>query len=78
MAGATLPNWIGVALFLLAEEAIFRGVLQRSLELDLAPSLSTLEPNRWKTRAAAGALTAALGIVALAMTTRAFDGAGAG
>ena len=69
LVGATIPNWIGVALFLVAEEVIFRGVLQRSLELDLAPSVATPEPNRWKTRAAAGALTAALGIVALAMTT---------
>ena len=69
LGDATILSWLGVALFLLAEEVIFRGVLQRSLELDLAPSVSTPEPNRWKTRAAAGALTAALGIVALAMTT---------
>jgi hypothetical protein len=67
--GTTIPYWIGAALFVLAEEIIFRGVLQRSLELDLAPSVSTLDPTRWKTRAAAGVLTAALGIVALAMTT---------
>ncbi len=72
---ATIPTWIGAALFLLAEEVIFRGVLQRSLEQDLAPSASRPAQERtptrtpWKARAAAGALTAALGIVALAMTT---------
>jgi membrane protease YdiL (CAAX protease family) len=65
----TIPYWIGAAVFLLAEEVIFRGVLQRSLELDLAPSVSTQALSRWKGRLAAGALTAALGIVALAMTT---------
>ena len=68
-AGAAVPRWIGVALFLLAEELIFRGVLQRSLEQDLAPSGSTPEARPWRARLAAGALTAALGIVALAMTT---------
>ena len=68
----TVPHWIGVALFLLAEEVIFRGVLQRSLEEDLAPSvsMSSPTPSQWKARLAAGALTAALGIVAFAMTTR--------
>ncbi len=66
--GMTIPYWIGAALFVLAEEVIFRGVVQRSLELDLAPSVSTSSPGRWKARLAAGAVTAALGIVALAMT----------
>jgi hypothetical protein len=67
--GATIPYWMGAALFLLAEEVIFRGVLQRSLEQDLAPSVTTPEPYPWKARLAAGVLTATLGIVALAMTT---------
>jgi hypothetical protein len=66
--GTTIAYWIGAALFVLAEEVIFRGVVQRSLELDLAPSVSTPSPGHWKARLAAGAVTAALGIVALAMT----------
>ncbi len=68
---AAIPHWLGAALFLLGEEIIFRGLLQRSLEQDLAPSVPgpTRERTSWKTRAAAGALTAALGIVALAMTS---------
>ena len=76
----TIPNWLGAALFLLAEEVIFRGVLQRSLEQDLSRPASTGAPTcptclsnlsnlSWKARLAAGVLTAALGIVALAMTT---------
>jgi membrane protease YdiL (CAAX protease family) len=66
-SGAAIPYWIGTALFVLAEEAIFRGALQRSLEEDLAwPMLSS---PRWKARLAAGVLTGALGIVALALTT---------
>jgi hypothetical protein len=80
--GATLPGWIGAALFLVAEEIIFRGVLQRSLELELAQPGQSPPPGRartpgrdppgrdpWKARVAAALLTAALGIVALAMTT---------
>ena len=68
---AAIPHWLGAALFLLGEEIIFRGLLQRSLEQDLAPSVPgpTRKRTSWKTRAAAGALTAALGIVALAMTS---------
>jgi hypothetical protein len=78
LGAATIPNWIGAALFLLAEEVIFRGVLQRSLEQDLALSASMAEPwpakttaakAKAKARLAAGVLTAALGIVTLAMTT---------
>ncbi len=69
-AGAAIPYWLGTGLFVLAEELIFRGALQRSLEEDLAwPALP-----RWKVRLAAGVLTGALGIVALAMTTAASGG----
>jgi hypothetical protein len=63
--GASIPYWAGIGLFVLAEEMIFRGALARSLEEDLAwPALP-----RWKVRVAAGVLTGALGIVALALTT---------
>jgi len=64
-SGPAIPTWIGAALFVVAEEVIFRGALQRSLEEDLA--WPTLSPRR--VRLAAGVLSAALGIVALAMTT---------
>jgi hypothetical protein len=64
-SGPAIPYWIGTALFVGAEEVIFRGALQRSLEEDLArPTLP-----RWKVRLVAGVLSGALGIVALAMTT---------
>ena len=73
VAGVAMPVvpaisfWLATALGLLAEEAIFRGLLQRALEEDLAsPKLGRLA--RGKVRLAAGALTAALGIVSLAMT----------
>jgi len=69
-SATALPYWIGTALFLLAEEIIFRGVLQRSLEEDLAaPRLP-----RWKARLAAGLVTGALGVMALAMTTASSTG----
>ena len=63
------PYWIGVGSVPLAEEVIFRGVLQRSLEQDLAPSVSIAGARALEGAPAAGVLTAALGIVALAMTT---------
>ncbi len=64
-SGAAIPYWTGAALILLAEEVIFRGVLQRSVEEDLASTAMA----HWKVRLAAGVVTGALGIVALAMTT---------
>jgi len=67
LAGAPLPAWVGTALFVVAEEVIFRGALQRSLEEELAGT--KLPSPRWKGRVAAGVLTGALGIVALALTT---------
>ena len=66
---AMIPSWIGAALAILAEEVIFRGVLQRSLEQDLAPAPSAQGRNQWKVALTAAVLTAALGIVALAMTS---------
>lgn len=65
-SGAAIPYWVGTALFVLAEEVIFRGALQRSLEEDL--TLGASVSARWKTRLAAGVLTGALGIVSLAVT----------
>jgi membrane protease YdiL (CAAX protease family) len=71
-SGAAIPYWVGIALFVVAEEVIFRGALQRSLEEELAWRL--LSSPRWKVRLAAGVLTGALGIVALAMTTASSTG----
>jgi hypothetical protein len=64
-SGPAISFWIGTALFIVAEEVIFRGALQRSLEVDLAWPTSSFS----KVRLAAAVLTAALGIVAVAMTT---------
>ena len=68
IVGAPIPTWVGAALFVMAEEVIFRGLLQRSLEQDLASSVSPTASWSWRARLAAGLVTAALGIVALAMT----------
>jgi hypothetical protein len=71
-SGPAIPYWTGTALFVLAEEIIFRGVLQRSLELDLAGPRSvsrSASETDWKVRLAAGVVTGALGIATLAMTT---------
>jgi membrane protease YdiL (CAAX protease family) len=65
LSGAPLSVLVGVALSLLAEEVIFRGVLQRALEQDLvSPTVSVR-----RARVAAAVVTGALAIVALAMTT---------
>ncbi len=63
--------WIGVGAALAAEEAIFRGVVQRTLEEDL--EARGLRP--WWARVGAAAVTVVLGSIAVAMgdghTTRA-------
>jgi membrane protease YdiL (CAAX protease family) len=65
LSGAPFSVLLTLALSLLAEEVIFRGVLQRALEQDLAsPGMSI-----GRARGAAAVVTGALGIVALAMTT---------
>ena len=57
------PWW--TAVFLLFEEAIFRGLVQRALEQDLSSPAAA----RWRGRAAAALITGALAVVALAVTT---------
>jgi hypothetical protein len=62
---ADLPAWLTAAVFLLFEEAIFRGLVERALEEDLASPTAA----RWRGRAMAALLTGALAVVALAVTT---------
>jgi hypothetical protein len=70
LSGAPISVLVGVALSLLAEEVIFRGLLERALEQDLgSPAVSFL-----RARVAAAVVTGALGIVALAMTTAPLTG----
>ncbi|HEX3902859.1 MAG TPA: hypothetical protein VH853_08400 [Polyangia bacterium] len=64
---AAISFWVGAALWLLAEEALFRGLLQRALEGDLAPAKLSRRAG-WQVRLTAGGVTGALGIVSLAMT----------
>jgi hypothetical protein len=57
-------SWLAAAVFLLAEEAIFRGLLQRGLEEDLASSGQA----RGRGRGGAALLSGALAVVAIAVT----------
>jgi hypothetical protein len=66
--GAALPPhslsaWLGLAAGLAAQEAIFRGVVQRTVEEDLAARGA----GPWRARFAAAAVAAVLGVVAVAM-----------
>jgi hypothetical protein len=61
LVGAPAGTFIGTALFLLGEELIFRGVLQRALEQDLVSPAASIR----RARVAASVLTIALAIIAL-------------
>jgi hypothetical protein len=65
LVGAPAGTLVGVALFLLAEELIFRGVLQRALEQDLVSSAASIR----RARVAASVLTIALALIALPPST---------
>lgn len=69
LARAALPShaplaWLGLAAGLAAEEAIFRGVVQRTVEEDLAARGDA----PWHARLAAAAVSALLGVVSVAMS----------
>jgi hypothetical protein len=67
LEGGALPSVGGLAMvvaLLVAQEMIFRGALQRALERDLEPLTSSVA----RARAAAGAITAAVAISAVALT----------
>jgi hypothetical protein len=61
--------WLGIALTLAAQEAIFRGVVQRTVEEHLEDGLVArqLGRGRWRARLGAAAVTVILGLVAVAM-----------
>ncbi len=61
LVGAPAGTLVGTALFLLAEELIFRGALERALEQDLVSPTVSIR----RARVAASVLTIALAIIAL-------------
>jgi len=63
--GQPVRVWLGIAIVLAAQEAIFRGVVQRTVEERL--TARQIGPGGWRARFGAAAVTVILGLVTLSM-----------